>query len=350
MTDKGEFRIADFLARSGASAASLETYERQLTQAEGWLGKPLGRATERDITDLKKQLRAKASGKQYTTLLRMFYKAAKREDLRELLVLKQRLKRLSPNDILTPGEVQAMVEAASSVRDRAFIACLWDLGVRVHELLAVDLADIRETDSPENGGRKLYVVWFRKAKVSGEEHAGYIIESAPALASWLKAHPDKRPDAPLFPAWGGTRTTRSGALHIVKRAAVRAGIVKRVTNHLFRHSRATHLLRSGLREIEVKRLLGWAPASQMLARYAHLATVDDYAAALRAQGLQAPERVDIGKLVLSEDRLAPVVPMNPGPARAPVSASELETLLADPKVARFLELLQQAKGPSRKPE
>src|SRR2546429_386875 len=152
--DKGGFTIADFVARSGASPTSLETYERQLAQCEGWLGKPLSRATERDITDLKKKLRTMASAKQYTTLLRMFYKTTKREDLRELLVLKQRLKRLNPTDILGPGDVQAMIEAASSVRDRAFIACLWDLGVRVHELLAVDLADLRETDSPENGGRK----------------------------------------------------------------------------------------------------------------------------------------------------------------------------------------------------
>jgi site-specific recombinase XerD len=344
MTIKGEFTIADFLARSGASAASIATYERQLAQCEGWLGKPLGRATERDVTDLKKKLRTMASARQYTTLLRMFYKSAKREDLRELLVLKQRLKRLNPNDILGPSEVQAMIEAAPSVRDRALIACLWDLGVRVHELLAVDLADIRKLDSPENGGRKLYVVWFRKTKLQGEEHSGYVIESAPALASWLKAHPDKRGEAPLFPAWGGSRMTRHGALHVVKSAAKHAGIQKRVYNHLFRHSRATHLLRSGLKEIEVKRLLGWAPGSQMLMRYAHLSQVDDYSAALRAQGLQPPKSVDLGRLALSEDRLLPVVPMNPGPARAPMPRDELEELLADPKVARFLQLLQAAKG------
>src|SRR2546427_3145536 len=303
MTGKDGFTIADFVARSGASPASLETYARQLGQAEAWLGKPLARATERDLTDLKARLRKMASGPHYVRLLRMFYKATKREDLRELLVLKQRLKRLNPTDILTPADVLAMVESASSVRDRAFLACLWDLGVRVHELLALNLADIRETDSPENGGRKLYVVWFRKTKVAGEEHAGYVIEAAPALASWLKAHPDKRADAPLFPAWGGGRMTRYGALHVVKSAAARAGIGKRVTNHLFRHSRATHLRRSGLKEIEVKRLLGWSPGSQMLARYAHLATVDDYAAALRAQGLQPPKSIDVGRLVLSEDRL-----------------------------------------------
>src|SRR5205807_485357 len=109
-------------------------------------------------------------------------------------------------------------------------------------------------------------------------------------------------------------------------------------------SRATHLLRSGLKEIEVKRLLGWAPGSQMLSRYAHLATVDDYAAALRAQGLQPPKSIDVGHLALSEDRLLPVIAMKPGPARAPMPRDELDALLADPKVARFLTLLQASKS------
>src|SRR5439155_23096725 len=97
--------IAQFVARSGASPGSLKTYEYQLGQIERWLGKPLGKATVRDLERFKPKLRALGSGPQYVNLMRMFYKTAGRAEVLPVLKLKQRLKRLSPNDILTPKEV-----------------------------------------------------------------------------------------------------------------------------------------------------------------------------------------------------------------------------------------------------
>src|SRR3989441_2356948 len=238
------YTTADYLVASGASASARGTYERQMKQLEGWLGKRLGDATAHDIERLKSRLRDMKSGPQYARLGRMFYKAADREDLRKLLVMKQRMNRLKPSDILSPKEVHTMIDACTSNRDRALIACLWDTGVRIHELLAVNLGDIREQDSPSNGGRKVFVIWFGKAKVAGEEHEGYVIGSAPALESWVKAHPDKRSTAPLFPSWSGGRLTESGAAGIVERAAKRAGIPKRRYHHLFRDPRAANLTAS----------------------------------------------------------------------------------------------------------
>src|SRR2546428_11604130 len=205
------YTIADYLVASGASASARGTYERQMKQLEGWPEKRLGDATVRDIERLKAKLRDMTSGPQYARLGRMFYKAADREDLRKLLVMKQRMKRLKPADILSPKEVYGMIDRCTSSRDRALLGCLWDCGVRIHELLAVNLADVREQDSPANGGRKLFVIWFGKAKVAGEEHEGYVIGSAPALDSWLKAHPDKRASAALFPSWSGGGGRRWGA-------------------------------------------------------------------------------------------------------------------------------------------
>lgn len=341
---KTAFTIDAFLARSAAGPSSLETYERQLGQAEAWLGKPLSSATERDLIILKKRLRAMPSGPQYARLLRMFYKAAKREDLRELVVLKQRLKKLRPDDLLTVQEVQAMIDATAPLRDRALLGVLWETGVRVSEIMALDLADVRGTDSPANGGRKVYRLWFKKTKVAGEEHSGYVLESAPVLEAWLKAHPDPRPEAPLFPAWGGAHLTRHGGYGIVTRAARHAGIAKRIYPHIFRHSRATFLLANGMTDAQVKALLGWVPGSMMLNRYAHLTSKDAYGGLLKAMGLE-PEKVDLGKLEFKEESLKPVVPMN-APPNVPrmVSGKELEELLEDPKVARFVALLQAAKG------
>src|SRR2546428_5376026 len=339
------YTIADYLVASGPRKSERGTYERQMKQLEGWIGKRLGDATARDVERLKSKLRDMKSGPQYASLGRMFYKAADREDLRKLLVMKQRLRRLKPSDILSPKEVYAMIDSCTSSRDSALIACLWDTGVRIHELLAVNLADIREQDSPANGGRKLFVVWFGKAKVGGEEHEGYVIGSAPALNAWLKAHPDKRADAALFPSWSGGRLTESGALRIVQRAAKRAGLAKRVTNHLFRHSRATNLLASGMTEAQVKTLLGWKAGSPMLGQYAHLVSKDAYRGLLKSMGLVA-EKEDMEQLSLEADTLRPVVPMVAPPgarSQAPVSQAELRELLDDPKVVRVMQILQELK-------
>src|SRR2546422_3773621 len=339
------YTISDYLVASGASASARGTYQRQMKQLEGWLGKRLGDATVHDIERLKSKLRDMTSGPQYARLARMFYKSADREDLRKLLVMKQRMKRLKPSDILSPKEVHAMIDNCGGSRDRALIACLWDTGVRIHELLAVNLGDIREQDSPANGGRKLFVIWFGKAKVAGEEHEGYVIGSAPALESWLKAHPDKRANAALFPSWSGGRLTEAGALRIVQRAAKRAGIEKRVYNHLFRHSRATNLLASGMSESQVRALLGWKAGSPMLGRYSHLMNKDVYRGLLKSMGLVA-EKEDMEQLSLEPDTLRSIVPMIAPPGArsdAPVSQAELEELLSDPKVARVVQILQELK-------
>jgi len=306
-----KFTIEDFIARSGAGESSLDRYRKDLEKVERMIGKPLAKASERDLIALKQELRKKLSGPQTMVLVRMFYKTAGRQDLREICVLKQRLKRLSPDDILTLPDVQASIDAAGSLRDKCLIALLWETGVRIHELLALDLKDLKVREGPENSGKKMYIVWFRKVKIAGEEHGGIIAESGPVLEAWLKAHPNPRPDAPLFPSWGGGRLGLDGAERIIKNAAKRAGLTKRVYCHLFRHSRATHLLRIGVPELQVKQLLGWKSNSVLLSRYAHLVDQDAYAAVLRAQGYEVPEPHDLGRLEFPDESLKPVVPMIP---------------------------------------
>jgi integrase len=211
--------------------------------------------------------------------------------------------------------------------------------------MAVRLSDVRVLDGPENGGRKVYRIWFGKVKVSGEEHSGFVIEGAPVLSAWIKAHPSRRPDAPLFPAWNGNFLTRNGASRVVKEAAQRAGVTKRVYPHLFRHSRATHLLRLGMREGQVKKLLGWKPGSMMLARYSHLVDTDAYRDLLERQGYEVPKALDLGKLTFEEDALKAVVPMNAPPA-APTIQDEIDKLSPAQirQLAQILDHLAAAKG------
>lgn len=344
------FTIDDYLGRSGASASSLNTYRKILTRCETLLGKPLSKATTRTIGDLKVQLRKMRSGPNYAAELRRFYKAAGRKDLSEICVLKQRRARLGAGDILTLPEISAMLAAANSLRDRALIATLWATGQRVMAIAQLRLCDLKELPSV-NGGAAIRVS-FRFVKVAGQEHTSYMLDrdGGDHLRAWLTAYPfDRTEDAAAFPSFHLRRPmTESAILKMLKATARRAGIAKRVYAHLFRHSRATHLLRLGMPSVAVKQLCGWDPASNVLEeRYAHLADQDAYRALLRANGIPDAEIPDLGKLVSAEGDLKPVVPIvQPAPgAIQSVTPHEMADLLSDPNVQRFLEAARQLLQP-----
>ena len=301
--------VDDFLDLSNAKATSKAQYRTALKTMEKIVGKPLAEMSQRDAIGLAKELRARTAGAQYATIVRMYCRKAGRQDLLDILALKQRRKKIRKDDLLTPRDVQAMIDAAESMRDRTLVATLWETGVRVSELLAVNLGDIKEKTSSANNGRKIYVLWFGQVKETGEEHEGYVIEAAPLLETWIKAYPFARvKDSPLFPSYSGRRLKRNDSLAIVKRLAQRAGIEQRVYNHLFRHSRVTWALCSGMSETQAKALYGWAPGSGMLARYSHLTSKDAYRGLLKSLGLEA-EKVEVEQLSFNYEDLKPVVPI-----------------------------------------
>ncbi len=350
--DGTAFTIDDFLARSKASPSSLKTYHDQLARLEARIGKPLAAATLKDLARLKRDhLSQLEAGFHLADLMKMFYRRSKRpdlDDIREVLAMDRKRKRIRPSDLLTAKEVQAMIDASPSLRDKALLACLWETGVRVHELLALSLQDVKVQESPANRGRKIFVVWFPKTKVRGEEHEGYVIEAAKVLDSWLATRRGGASTSPLFPSWGGTRMTPDGALHVVKAAARRAGIEKRVYNHLFRHSRATWALAAGMTEAQVKALYGWTPGSTMLARYSHIVSRDAKAGLLKTLGME-PEKVEVDRLSFDDDRLKPAVPMVAPPGTdamrqrlEDILTPELRAELARPETQALLASLLDA--------
>lgn len=158
--------------------------------------------------------------------------------------------------------------------------------VRTHEVVALKLKDVKPTNDH-------YTLWCGKVKVEGQEHEGYFIDGAQVLREWLKSHPFRdNPESPLFPTWNGEHLGKVTAWGIVKSTARRAHIAKKVWPHLLRHSRATHLLQTGVSEAVVKTVLGWSPGSTELARYSHLTSKTAKNAYLKALGKE-PEKVEV---------------------------------------------------------
>lgn len=201
-------------------------------------------------------------------------------------VKKSQRRRLDRNELLTPQDIKATIAACQNVRDRALISVLWETGGRIAEIGNLQLKHVIKREH----GFTLDV-----DGKTGQRNP-LIISSAPALAQWLALHPAKDdPQSPLWVHYHHER--RAGHLRystirgLIQVHFQHAGITKRVFPHLFRHSRSTHVLASGLMTGQLaKSYFGWTQDSDMLARYSHLIDQDANDAILRENNMATQQK------------------------------------------------------------
>jgi integrase/recombinase XerD len=129
---------------------------------------------------------------------------------------------------------------------------LYGAGLRISELVALDVddVDLEEGSVQAMGkGQRERVVPLGRYAVRALQ--AYLTRGRPALARG-------RSRGALFLNQRGGRLTRQGATNLVGAAARRAGIARKVTPHMLRHSFATHLLEGGADVRVVQELLGHA--------------------------------------------------------------------------------------------
>ena len=159
-------------------------------------------------------------------------------------------------DTLSAEEVNSLLESVSeqdspdSVRDHAMLELLYASGLRVTELVSLDLEDIDlEQGSVRclgKGGKERVIPIHASAVAVIRD---YIEQARPAFQK-------KPPERSLFLNVRGQRLSRQGFWLILKAHAKRAGITKKITPHTLRHSFATHLLQGGAPLRHVQELLG----------------------------------------------------------------------------------------------
>ncbi|MBA7472071.1 Tyrosine recombinase XerD [subsurface metagenome] len=150
-------------------------------------------------------------------------------------------------------------------RDRAILELLYASGMRVSELVSLNLGDIDTEGSYVRcfgkGHKERLIPIYKQAALAVEE---YVKETRPHLL-----HNDAEPA--LFLNRRGDRLTRQGLWQILKGYAKSAGLDKEVTPHTLRHSFATHMLNGGADLRSVQELLGHANISTTQV-YTHLTT------------------------------------------------------------------------------
>ncbi len=162
-------------------------------------------------------------------------------------------------------EQPAKQSTPEAKRDRAMLELLYASGMRVSELVSLNLDDINV-----DGG---------DVRCFGKGHKERIIPIAPRAALTVKkylqearshlAHNDA--EQALFLNRRGDRLTRQGLWQILKGYAKSAGLDKEITPHTLRHSFATHMLNGGADLRSVQELLGHANISTTQV-YTHLTT------------------------------------------------------------------------------
>lgn len=149
--------------------------------------------------------------------------------------------------------------APRAQRDRAILEVLYATGVRISELVGLDLADIDLDDGIARvlgkGDKERVVPMGRAAR---SELGTYCSDGRLTLRSPRARRRDA--DAVFLNARGG-RLTRQGCWQIVRRAGERAGLGERLSPHVLRHSCATHMLDHGADIRVVQELLGHASVS-----------------------------------------------------------------------------------------
>jgi integrase/recombinase XerD len=140
-------------------------------------------------------------------------------------------------------------------RDRAILELLYAGGLRISELVGLDLGDVDLYDGLVRvlgkGSKERVVPLGRAAR---ETVGDYLTTGRPELVG-------RTTTSALFLNARGGRLTRQGAWLIVRAAGDRAGLTGRLFPHVLRHSCATHMLDRGADIRVVQELLGHASLS-----------------------------------------------------------------------------------------
>lgn len=200
---------------------------------------------------------ASGSVSRKVSTLRAFFSYLRDEELLDadpmLGVRGPRRERRLPT-FLTQEQIDTLIDApdgdkAQAVRDRAMLELLYGCGLRVSELVGLDVGSVDLEDRTARvlgkGSRERVVMMGKPAAKAVRR---YLQDARPQLAH--------APETALFLNRDGGRLSQRAVQIIVRKHATAAGIERSVHPHLLRHTFATHMLEGGAEIRVVQTLLG----------------------------------------------------------------------------------------------
>ena len=161
--------------------------------------------------------------------------------------------------VLTGKEVELFLEQPECTdlkgyRDRAMLELLYATGIRVSELIALDIDDLNLPGGVlkcySKGKERIIPLYPAAIRALSE----YVHHIRPQLVESLD-------ETALFVNMSGERMSRQGFWKLIKYYQEKAGIQKDITPHTLRHSFAAHLLENGADLRSIQEMLGHADIS-----------------------------------------------------------------------------------------
>lgn len=252
----------------GLSRNTLDSYRRDL---EGFF-RYLGPGASGDVRQaqvlsylghLRKVGRANTTVSRNLASIRSFYHYLLREEMipvdPTVNVETPKIEKRLPK-VLTVSEVERLLDAPDAVsptglRDKAMLELLYATGIRVSELVSIQLDDINLSAGflrCLGKGSKERIIPF--GDIAQHALRKYIQVGRPELSRESNTHA-------LFLNHLGAQMSRQGFWKLLKKYAQAAQILADITPHTLRHSFATHLLERGADLRAVQEMLGHADIS-----------------------------------------------------------------------------------------
>ncbi|MFX0558088.1 site-specific tyrosine recombinase/integron integrase [Maribacter sp. CXY002] len=160
--------------------------------------------------------------------------------------------------VISKEEIIKIMENTNNIKHKCIVGLLYSSGLRRNELLNLKVTDI---DSQR------MIVNILNGKGNKDR---YSVLSPNMLKDLKTYYREYRPVNYLFEGAYGNRYSGSSVVNIVDAAAKKAGIMKKVTPHMLRHSFATHLLENGTDIRHIQLLLGHS-STKTTEIYTHVA-------------------------------------------------------------------------------
>lgn len=282
--------IAHIKLERSLSPNTVLAYQRDLEAFNRYLKsrdiKDLFKVTRRDVIVYMQALKAKSYSP--TSIVRLiaslrsyfaFQAARGTIGLNPLETLETPLRQKKLPQVLSISEIEKIISHATTAREKAIVELLYGGGLRVSELVGLNLRSLNLKDGSlkcfGKGSKERIVPLGRPCIEAVQAYLDESIRQRPE--STVSARPQKKKAGrprktrpiqqvrsknpqmePVFKDDSGKRLSRLVVWQTVKRLARVAGINKSISPHTLRHSFATHLLEGGADLRAVQELLGHA--------------------------------------------------------------------------------------------
>ena len=241
-------KLRQELIVSGYSSRTVKMYLCYFNKFAKFLKKPIEETERDDLVEFLAEKKEKGGVSNATlalvhAALHFFFHKVMRKKIVDDIKIAKKAKKLPV--VLSQGEVKDLIKAAPAKRDRLMVEFLYSSGCRVSECVKL---------KTENLNFKERIASIRGGKGNKDRIIILSKEWLKHVNKYLKKKKIK--SVFVFSKKNGKPLSSDTVQRVVKKAAEKAGIEKKVTPHTLRHSYATHLLEAGENIRKIQELLG----------------------------------------------------------------------------------------------